>query len=371
MAKAGRIYEKLVADIMSTMSPGASVQYGQWTEGPDGRRDLDVKIWGTINGEDQFVVIECKDWKDAVGISVVDALDSKRRDIDADYALICSNSGFTSDALRKAKRVGIGMVAALKSGDKRIKVVIKEEVYTRELSIEDCRSTCHFLDETSLSRIPENYDPIDITYKQLPIVNWVFEKYLLLAVLCPNAQTINAFYKFKEPITFDFGTVGLLVNAYEIVLQIKTVWMSQIVSLDASVGIYDFIQHKTIMPPGPQQYKMKGVDFARWKPIDFIPVEKPLEMNENGISFLRMKNGISKIEGVGTPNLDSQVGEEIVKADGEIIHNIDKPAKENAARAASGIEMLVTPIQGERIKLGRNEPCYCGSGRKYKKCHGK
>ncbi|WP_446027740.1 SEC-C metal-binding domain-containing protein [Lelliottia amnigena] len=21
-------------------------------------------------------------------------------------------------------------------------------------------------------------------------------------------------------------------------------------------------------------------------------------------------------------------------------------------------------------KLGRNEPCYCGSGKKYKKCHG-
>ncbi|MGI8702994.1 MAG: SEC-C metal-binding domain-containing protein [Candidatus Limnocylindrales bacterium] len=22
-------------------------------------------------------------------------------------------------------------------------------------------------------------------------------------------------------------------------------------------------------------------------------------------------------------------------------------------------------------KLGRNDPCYCGSGRKYKKCHGR
>ncbi|MCA9851993.1 MAG: SEC-C domain-containing protein, partial [Dehalococcoidia bacterium] len=21
-------------------------------------------------------------------------------------------------------------------------------------------------------------------------------------------------------------------------------------------------------------------------------------------------------------------------------------------------------------KVGRNEPCYCGSGKKYKKCHG-
>ncbi len=37
MTKAGSIYEQLVADIMSTMSPGASVVYGRWTKGPDGR----------------------------------------------------------------------------------------------------------------------------------------------------------------------------------------------------------------------------------------------------------------------------------------------------------------------------------------------
>jgi len=91
MPKAGKIYEKLVNNIVSTMSPGARVQYGQWTVGPDGRRELDVEIRGIIDGEDQFVVIECKDWNVAIDIGVVDALDSKRRDIDADYALIFSN----------------------------------------------------------------------------------------------------------------------------------------------------------------------------------------------------------------------------------------------------------------------------------------
>ena len=73
----------------------------------------------------------------------------------------------------------------------------------------------------------------------------------------------------------------------------------------------------------------------------------------------------------GIPDLGSLVGEEILTVDGEMRKNIPKPSKDHAGRAASGIEMLVTPIQGERIKLGRNEPCYCGSGKKYKKCHGK
>jgi len=51
------------------------------------------------------VVIECKDWNRPIGIAFIDALDSKRRDLGASIAMICSNSGFTSDALRKAARV--------------------------------------------------------------------------------------------------------------------------------------------------------------------------------------------------------------------------------------------------------------------------
>jgi hypothetical protein len=29
-----------------------------------------------------------------------------------------------------------------------------------------------------------------------------------------------------------------------------------------------------------------------------------------------------------------------------------------------------TPWRRETPKLGRNDPCFCGSGLKYKKCHG-
>ena len=27
-------------------------------------------------------------------------------------------------------------------------------------------------------------------------------------------------------------------------------------------------------------------------------------------------------------------------------------------------------VTAERDKIGRNDPCWCGSGKKYKKCHG-
>jgi uncharacterized protein YecA (UPF0149 family) len=40
----------------------------------------------------------------------------------------------------------------------------------------------------------------------------------------------------------------------------------------------------------------------------------------------------------------------------------------DAAAAPGGTRPGYTP-SGQRI--GRNEPCWCGSGQKYKKCHGR
>jgi uncharacterized protein YecA (UPF0149 family) len=30
----------------------------------------------------------------------------------------------------------------------------------------------------------------------------------------------------------------------------------------------------------------------------------------------------------------------------------------------------VTTVKRDEPKIGRNDPCWCGSGKKYKKCHG-
>ena len=45
-----------------------------------------------------------------------------------------------------------------------------------------------------------------------------------------------------------------------------------------------------------------------------------------------------------------------------------QPAARPASRAASG---PVTPFTREQPKIGRNQPCPCGSGKKYKRCHGR
>jgi len=44
---------------------------------------------------------------------------------------------------------------------------------------------------------------------------------------------------------------------------------------------------------------------------------------------------------------------------------------EGEAEATDGEEQAAQPYQRDQAKLGRNDPCHCGSGKKYKQCHGK
>ena len=44
---------------------------------------------------------------------------------------------------------------------------------------------------------------------------------------------------------------------------------------------------------------------------------------------------------------------------------------QQAAMQAQGSEGKVETIRRETPRVGRNDPCPCGSGKKYKQCHGK
>jgi preprotein translocase subunit SecA len=42
----------------------------------------------------------------------------------------------------------------------------------------------------------------------------------------------------------------------------------------------------------------------------------------------------------------------------------------STAVAGGGSSTSTTIVKGEHENIGRNDPCWCGSGKKYKKCHG-
>lgn len=93
--------------------PSAEVKVGEWVKGPDGLREVDVLITGTVDGVTRQILI--------------DAADSKRRDLAADVTLICSNAGFSKDAMRKAGRVGIGLIGVMREPDPRIRYKVFDE----------------------------------------------------------------------------------------------------------------------------------------------------------------------------------------------------------------------------------------------------
>lgn len=135
MAKAGDEYRELVGTVMAALDRGSAVKMEQWITGPDGERDMDVEVRGTLNGVPHFILVECKDHARPIGIGFVDAFESKIRDLKPDRAIMFSNSGFTRDALKKARRVGVEMASAMKAKDDTIKIQVYREVIARRLTL--------------------------------------------------------------------------------------------------------------------------------------------------------------------------------------------------------------------------------------------
>jgi hypothetical protein len=55
----------------------------------------------------------------------------------------------------------------------------------------------------------------------------------------------------------------------------------------------------------------------------------------------------------------------------ELMGDFDAPSGPAAASAGgNGADEVMQPVRVDKTP-GRNEPCYCGSGKKYKLCHGR
>ena len=47
-----------------------------------------------------------------------------------------------------------------------------------------------------------------------------------------------------------------------------------------------------------------------------------------------------------------------------------RPRRRIASRARVGGDDVIKTVKRDEPKIGRNDPCWCGSGKKFKKCHG-
>jgi preprotein translocase subunit SecA len=71
-----------------------------------------------------------------------------------------------------------------------------------------------------------------------------------------------------------------------------------------------------------------------------------------------------------SPLILSGGGSEAPLAFGGAAQAADAPPRGKQPARVGGDDAPVQTVRREEPKVGRNEPCPCGSGKKYKKCHG-
>jgi preprotein translocase subunit SecA len=68
------------------------------------------------------------------------------------------------------------------------------------------------------------------------------------------------------------------------------------------------------------------------------------------------------------PMVAALAGQVLMEAERALAENPD--ANGGANLAPEGMEIQAPIVKTENEKVGRNEPCWCGSGKKFKHCHG-
>lgn len=314
--KPGDEYQEIVGAVQAALDPGATVKVGSWIVGPDGRRDLDVEVRGTLDGEPFLALVECKDWRKKVGIEVVDALDSKRTDLHAQRAMIFSNSGFTKPALRKAARLGIDMSSALRAGDQRIRVEVHGEQLAKGLRVQTV-NVVMFPPPNKAHQIPDGWGLGGLSYAGAPVQNWLAAKSLEWLRQYEPHGSLTFKCTFKPDSLWTYEGQQILVGAVVVTMKCERQWLYQSVRKDVSLGLYDHLK-KVVAIPSKEWFSMGTIDQEAWKPYEGEPTRKVLEPNSLEIHLVLLAPLVS-LYGQGIPDLDSIVVERQLSLEGKIL----------------------------------------------------
>ena len=122
-------------------------------------------------------------------------------------------------------------------------------------------------------------------------------------------------------------------------------------------------------------YSIEGYDSAvafLQHSVDIFPAVLVLDVRMPGMSGVDLQDKMKAL-GRNTPIIfisgESQ-SEEIIRAmKGRPIEFARAEAEQVGGELPEGVRGA-TPVYRDGAKVGRNDPCPCGSGKKYKQCHG-
>ena len=257
-------YRHLVAAVIHAFEPKADLAVNALVNTPDGTRKIDIEVRSP--DKSRLTVVDIVDLPIGrkAGIEVVDAAVSKMADIKADVGLVCSNTGFEALAIKKAKRMKIGLISVLRRGDKRIKAVIEEVMYLRQIDLNPFSITYDWDKD-----MRPNMKFGDLKYRGESIDKWLLSRAMKTAFLNPTLEVlVQDILHLKETTEFDLGEERFKLHGFAIRFQPNVKWFSQTAQLDAMTGIYDYLHGKVLLPNvGVNSYVVQGIDFNTATPL--------------------------------------------------------------------------------------------------------
>ena len=255
-------YEKLTAEIHRIFDPAASIQHDEKILGKSGReRQIDVSIRRNVDGNEVFIIVECKYHGTPVGIGMIDELVGKLEDVGAHKAILVSDSGFRKGALQRARSSGkIDVVSIVDNEipDLRTRVTFSLHVCFHKLSFPfnvQCKIYGPY--PTTFGRV--SFEEIQSLLTRT--INWVNQQ-------APSLT--QGSYQHTESIEYGAGRRLELIFSFEKI--IKCYYTEKILA-DAK-GVYDHNQMKMTEGDASYTYEVSEEDCIKnWKEIAPGPLE--------------------------------------------------------------------------------------------------
>ncbi len=172
-------------------------------------------------------------------------------------------------------------------------------------------------------------------------------------------EQVETYTKARE---VELGLYFLYLARHFLLEEIDTQWIAHLKTMDhlrEGIGLRGYGQKDP-----KQEYKREG--FALFQ-------EMMDRLLFNGLKKLywvqieqRPSQGISSQAASPMPELKHKERPMVAQHVGSSTSGGDEPSSSDASAQQRG----TTPVHRDAPKVGRNDPCPCGSGKKYKKCHG-
>ena len=160
--------------------------------------------------------------------------------------------------------------------------------------------------------------------------------------------------------------------------EIDEQWIEHLKTMDAlreGIGLQGYGQKDP-----KKEYKRIGFDMFR-EMMDRIQANTTtklfrvqIQRDEDQVPQLQQKERQMEEHGVAGKSEDEVAADAADRQQAATAKRGGRPAGRAAQlpqRADGEAEVKAEPVRRDRPKVGRNDPCPCGSGKKYKKCHGK